>query len=60
MRLIDTEVVADKGKIVTTAAEGYIAHGEGLTVKLLFNSVSVNVNPMSNHGSYKKVNYFIL
>ncbi|KAG4390491.1 hypothetical protein GLYMA_06G311550v4 [Glycine max] len=54
MRLIDTEVVADKGKIVTTAAEGYIAHGEGLTVKLLFNSVSVNVNPMSNHGSYKK------
>ncbi|XP_029128981.1 mediator of RNA polymerase II transcription subunit 15a-like [Cajanus cajan] len=57
-QLIDTEVVVDKEKTFQGVTEEDIKHGEGLTVKLSFNSVSVNLDPMSNHAS-TKVKYFI-
>jgi len=52
-QLIDTEVVIHTSKIFP---EEQIAPAEGLTVKLFFNSVTVNLNPMSKHDFHKKVN----
>ncbi|RDY02793.1 Mediator of RNA polymerase II transcription subunit 15a, partial [Mucuna pruriens] len=53
-RLVDTEIVVDKEKISPSVVKGDIQHGEGLIVKLLFNSVSFNLNQNSNHASNKK------
>ncbi|KAL9321675.1 hypothetical protein ACSQ67_009728 [Phaseolus vulgaris] len=50
-QLIDTEVVIHTSKIFP---EEQIAPAEGLTVKLFFNSVTVNLNPMSKHDFHKK------
>lgn len=57
-QLIDTEVVIDKNKkkFPTTIEAQIAVGGEGLTVKLFFNSVTVNLNPMSKHDFHKKVN----
>ncbi|KAK7334562.1 hypothetical protein VNO80_26322 [Phaseolus coccineus] len=53
-QLIDTEIVIDTSKIFPATIEEQIAPGEGLTVKLFFNSVTVNLNPMSKHDFHKK------
>ncbi|CAJ1958731.1 unnamed protein product [Sphenostylis stenocarpa] len=53
-QLIDTEVVIEKSEFPTFAEGQQIAHGEGLTVKLFFNSVTVNLNPISDHDDFSK------
>ncbi|KAL2337286.1 hypothetical protein Fmac_011732 [Flemingia macrophylla] len=59
-RLIDTEVVVVKEETFPGVIEGGIKHGEGLTVKLSFNSVTVNLEPILTDQASKKVKYFIL
>ncbi|KAK7322554.1 hypothetical protein VNO77_25939 [Canavalia gladiata] len=54
-QMIDTEVVVDKEKsFFPGVVEGNIQQNEGLTVKLIFNSVTVNLNPKSKHCFNKK------
>ncbi|WVZ01070.1 hypothetical protein V8G54_027139 [Vigna mungo] len=56
-QLIDTEVVIDKNNKIfptTIEAQNIAVGGEGLTVKLFFNSVTVNLNSMSKHDFHKK------
>ncbi|CAL0311029.1 unnamed protein product [Lupinus luteus] len=54
-RLIDTEVVIDEEKTIPSASGGVDEHGgKGILVKLVFNSISVNVNLMSQYASSSK------
>ncbi|OIW13307.1 hypothetical protein TanjilG_02827 [Lupinus angustifolius] len=54
-RLIDTEVVIDEEKTNPSANGGVDEHGgRRILVKLVFNSISVNVNLMSQYASSNK------
>lgn len=56
--LIGTKVVISEENTIPRAVEGVAEHGEGLIVKLLFNSLTVNLNLASQYAD-KKVNYCI-
>ncbi|MED6160798.1 hypothetical protein PIB30_054687 [Stylosanthes scabra] len=52
--LIDTRVVISEGNTITGVLEGAPEHDEGLIVKLLFNSVTVNLTLTEQQATNKK------
>ncbi|KAL4350948.1 hypothetical protein AHAS_Ahas10G0193000 [Arachis hypogaea] len=58
--LIDTQVVISEGNTITGVAEGAPEHDEGLFVKLVFNSVTINLPPTAEQATNKEVNNSII
>ncbi|XP_052111843.1 mediator of RNA polymerase II transcription subunit 15a-like isoform X2 [Arachis duranensis] len=52
--LIDTQVVISEGNTITGVAEGAPEHDEGLFVKLVFNSVTINLPPTAEQATNKE------